>query len=378
MNTLRNQFMLDPKVAFLNHGSFGACPTPVFEQYQYWQRELERQPVAFFQRRADALLDEARAAIGVYLNTSPDELIFVPNATIGINTVARSLHLKAGDEILSTDHEYGAIDYTWTFICEKTGAKYIRHPIPLPVTTHADFVELFWSAVTPQTRVIFISHITSPTALIFPVAEICRRARQAGILTVIDGAHVPGQIPLDIEAVGPDFYSGNFHKWLCTPKGSGFLFARREHHAILDPLVISWGWTEDASFVKQNTWQGTRELAAFISVPAAIKFQHEHDWGTVRQRCHQLASAARAQISEMSGREPLSPDSTEWFAQMVTAPLPPCDPETLKRRLYDEYCVEVPIVVWKDKPYIRVSFQGYNTAEDLERLLTGLRAILQI
>lgn len=377
MNTLRSQFLLDPDVTFLNHGSFGACPIPVFEQYQYWQRELERQPVAFFQRRADALLDEARVAIGNYLNASPDDLVFVPNATIGINTVARSLDLKAGDEILTTNHEYGAMDYTWAFICGKNGAKYIRHPIPLPVSSHTEFVDSLWSAVTPRTKVIFMSHITSPTALIFPVGEICRRARQAGILTVVDGAHVPGQLSLDLTALDVDFYSGNFHKWLCAPKGAAFLYARREHHATVNPLVISWGWTDGASFVKQNTWQGTRDLAAFISVPAAIQFQHDHNWDTVRLQCHELASAARSRIAELSGREPISPDSTEWFAQMVTIPLPPCDTEALKERLYVEHRVEVPMMVWNDKPYIRVSFQGYNTIDDLERLVAGLRAILE-
>ncbi len=378
MNTLRSQFLLDPDVAFLNHGSFGACPIPVFEQYQHWQRELERQPVAFFQRRADALLDEARAAIGTYLNADAEDLVFVPNATIGINTVARSLDLNPGDEILTSDHEYGAIDYTWTFVCNKTGAKYVQQPIPVPVTTHADFVETLWSAVTPRTKVILLSHITSPTALIFPIVEICRRAREAGILTVIDGAHVPGQLPLDLTALGADFYSGNFHKWLCAPKGAAFLYARREHHPSLDPLVISWGWTEGASFVKQNTWQGTRELAAFLSVPAAIQFQHDHNWDNVRRQCHELARMARTRILDLSGQTPISPDSTEWFAQMVTIPLPPCDTTMLKQRLYDEHCVEVPLVVWNEKPYIRVSFQGYNTMDDLERLVAGLRAILEI
>src|SRR6185369_9930626 len=177
MSALKALFLLDPEVIYLNHGSFGACPIPVFETYQNWQRELERQPVEFLGRRADTLLDSARASIGTYLNADPDDLIFVPNATIGINTVVRSLTLEPGDEILATDHEYGAIDYTWQFICGKTGAKYIRHPIPLPVTTPEAFVESLWSQVNPRTKVISISHITSPTALIFPVAEICRRAR---------------------------------------------------------------------------------------------------------------------------------------------------------------------------------------------------------
>lgn len=377
MNALREFFLLDPDVVFLNHGSFGACPIPVFETYQRWQRDLERQPVEFLGRRVDDLLDAARARLSAYVNCDVDELVFVPNATMGINTIARSLKLQPGDEILGTDHEYGAIDYTWDFVCQSTGARSIHQPMPLPMTTPEAFVERFWSAVTPRTKVISISHITSPTALIFPVQEICRRAREAGILTIIDGAHVPGQLKLDLKALGADFYSGNCHKWLCSPKGSAFLFARREHHHMIDPLVISWGWVKDATFVQRNQWQGTRDVSAFLSVPAAIDFQQEHDWDTVRRECHTLASEARARISEWSGLEPISPDSTDWFAQMVAVPLPPCDTTVVKQRLYDEFRVEVPLTQWSGNPGIRVSFQGYNTADDLNHLLTALAAIVK-
>jgi isopenicillin-N epimerase len=377
MNALRQHFLLDPAVVFLNHGSFGACPIPVFEAYQQWQRELECQPVDFLGRRADDLLDDARSKLAAYINCDVDEIIFVPNATVGINTIARSLDLQPGDEILATNQEYGAIDRTWTFVCGKTGAHYIHQSIPLPVTTSEAFVETFWSAVTPRTRVIAICHITSPTALIYPVAEICRRAREAGILTVIDGAHTPGQIPIDLKALDADFYSGNYHKWLCAPKGSGFLFAKREHHPMIDPLIISSGWVEGASFVEQNQWQGTRDIAAFLSVPAAIEFQAAHDWDTVRQECHQLASEARARLSEWSGLEPISPDSPDWFAQMITLPLPPCDTAVVKQRLYDEFHVEVPLTQWEDKAGIRISFQGYNTMDDLNQLLNGLKTIIK-
>ncbi len=376
MNALREYFLLDPNVVFLNHGSFGACPIPVFETYQRWQRELERQPVEFLGRRADELLDEARAKLAAYVNCDVGELVFVPNATIGINTIARSIKFEPDDEILGTDQEYGAIDHTWEFVCQKTGARYLHQPIPLPVTTPEAFVERFWSAVTPRTKVISISHITSPTALIYPIEEICRRARAAGILTVIDGAHVPGHLKIDLKALGADFYTGNCHKWLCSPKGSAFLFARAEHHPMIDPLIISWGWIEGESFVKRNQWQGTRDIAAFLSVPAAIEFQQQHDWDTVRRDCHILASEARARISEWSGVAPISPDSTDWFAQMVTVPLPPCDTEVVKHRLYDEFHIEVPMTRANGEPAIRVSFQGYNTADDLAKLLTALQTII--
>ncbi len=210
---LRELFLLDPEVVFLNHGSFGACPRPVFEVYQAWQRELEWQPVEFLQRRANTLLDEARTRLAAYVNATPDDLVFVPNATIGLNIVARSLPLQPGDEILATDHEYGALDLTWAHVCRKTGARYVRHQIPVPLTgTPEELADAFWAAVTPRTRVVFLSHLTSPTALIFPVAEICRRAREAGIVSIVDGAHVPGHLPLDLTAVGADAYSGNCHK----------------------------------------------------------------------------------------------------------------------------------------------------------------------
>lgn len=377
MNHLQQQFLLDPNVTFLNHGSFGACPIPVFETYQNWQRELERQPVEFLGRRHDALIADARAKVGAYLNADPDDLVFVSNSTMGINTVARSLRLQPGDEILATDHEYGAIDYTWNFVCARTGATYIRHPMPLPVTSHEAFIESLWSAVTPRTKVISISHITSPTALIFPVAEICRRAREAGILTMIDGAHVPGQIPLDLTAIGADFYAGNFHKWLCAPKGSAFLYARREHHAIIEPLVISWGWLPDSSFATRNGWQGTRDIAAFLSVPAAIEFQAAHDWDTVRAECHQLAREARARFAELFDLTPICPDSPEWFGQMITLPVPPCDALAVKTRLYDQYCIEIPQIVWNGQPHVRASFQAYNSAHDLERLLEAVSEIFE-
>ena len=373
---LRAHFLLDPDVFFLNHGSFGACPRPVFEAYQRWQLELERQPVEFLGRRHDLLLDEAREQIGRYLNADADCLAFVPNTTVGINAVARSLALSPGDEILATDHEYGAIDYTWDYICGQTGARYVHQPMPVPMTTAEAFVDAFWSGVNERTRVISISHVTSPTALIFPIAPILARARAAGIITVVDGAHAPGQIPVDLAALDADFYSGNFHKWLCAPKGAGFLYAARPFHKQLVPPTISWGWSSEASFVSKMQYQGTRDIAAFLAVSAAITFQETHRWSDVRERCHALASEARARIGTLTGLTPIQPDSADWYGQMVTLPLPACDTDSLKRRLYDEYRVEAPMVVWNERPYIRVSFQGYNSGTDLDQLEMALAALL--
>lgn len=373
---LKPLFLLNPEVAFFNHGSFGACPQSVFEEYQRWQRELEWQPVEFLGRRHDSLMDHARARLADYMGTSAENLIFVVNATQGINIVARSLPLSPGDEILTTNHEYGAIDKTWQFICQKTGARLVKHQIPLPVTTPEAFVDAFWANVTPRTRIISISHITSPTALIFPVAEICRRARQAGILTVVDGAHAPGQIPLNLDVIGADFYAGNCHKWMCAPKGAGFLVARPEHHATIDPLVISHGWVPDSTFVSRNQWQGTRDIAAFLTVPAAIDFLQQHHWDAVRQRCHALAVDLHQRISVLTGLAPIAADVDTWFGQMFAVPMPKNRLHDITNRLYDDYQIVTAAGVIEGADFLRISVQGYNTAEDGERLLNALADLL--
>jgi isopenicillin-N epimerase len=208
---LRESFLLDPGIVYLNHGSFGACPRPVFEAYQEWQGMLERQPVKFMQRR-EPLLREAREALGAYLHADADDLVYVTNVTLGLNAVARSLPLAPGDEVLTTDHEYGSMNRMWEWVCEKRGARYVRRPVPLPIRSAEEVIDAVWSGVTAHTRVLYLSHITSPTALILPVEPLVRRAREAGILTVVDGAHAPGQVPVDLEALGADFYGGNCHK----------------------------------------------------------------------------------------------------------------------------------------------------------------------
>jgi isopenicillin-N epimerase len=393
---LRSLFLLDEGITYLNHGSFGACPRPVFEAYQRWQRELERQPVLFLGRRAAELLAESRERLGATVGADAGDLVYFPNPTTAVNMVARSLaspdigFLRPGDEILTTDHEYGAMDRTWQFICRRTGARYVQQPVPLPVTTQGEFVDRFWAGVNELTRVITISHITSPTALIFPVAEICRRAREAGLLTIVDGAHAPGQIDLNLGEIGADFYTGACHKWLCAPKGSAFLYARREVQGWLEPLIVSWGWNRDiqtlevpetsrvsnSRFVEEQEWQGTREIAAYLAVPAAIDFQAEHDWPRVRAECHELLREARQRMEELTGLPPICPDSPEWYAQMATFPLPACDGAALQRRLYDEHRIEVPIIDWGGRQFVRISIQAYNTPEDVGALLAALASLV--
>jgi isopenicillin-N epimerase len=382
-NPYKALFLLDPSIHFLNHGSFGACPIPVFEAYQEWQRRLERQPVLFLGRQAIELNFQARQALAAYLHAPPEALVYVPNVTHGVNIVARSLALGPGDEILTTDHEYGACDTTWEFITKKTGATYVHQAIPLPVQSSQEMAEAFWQGVTPRTRLITLSHISSPTALHLPVEEICARARQAGILTLVDGAHAPGQISVNLPATGADFYTGNCHKWMLSPKGAGFLYARAEVQNLLEPLVVSWGSqatpqiTAGSQFLDNFGWTGTQDPAATLSVPAAIQFMQEHNWQQVRQSCQALLSQAIHTICELVGMEPLYPLDSDLYHQMGIAPLPPqTDVLTLQKRLYEEYRVEVPLIDWHGQKFVRISVQGYNHAQDLAALTGGLKALL--
>ncbi|HUF37858.1 MAG TPA: aminotransferase class V-fold PLP-dependent enzyme [Anaerolineales bacterium] len=376
---LKPEFLLDPGVFYLNHGSFGACPRPVFERYQAYQRELELQPVDFISNRLFPLLSKARQVLAGYLGTVRENVVFVPNATFGVNVIARSLDLAAGDEILATDHEYGACDNAWSYLCRKSGARYIRRPVDLPVRTRAAFVDDFWAGVTEVTRVIYLSHITSPTAVILPVEEICRRARAAGILTVIDGAHAPGQIPLALDDLGADFYTGNCHKWMLSPKGAGFLYAHPRVQERVQPLVVSWGWSRqpgiafESDFIDNQQWLGTDDLSAYLAVPTAIEFMADHDWPAVRAACHELLGEALAAVERLSGCEPVYTDDT-FYAQMATTALPQLtDPQAFKRKMVETYQVEIPVTAWRDRHFLRISIQGYNTGEDVGRLIDALR-----
>ena len=382
MTTLKEFFLLDPDVVFLNHGSYGATPKPVFEEYQNWQRRLERQPVLFLGRELPALMRESRAALGNYLNADVDDLVYIPNATHGVNIAARSLELKPQDEVLTTDHEYGACDYTWQFNCSKSGASYIHQPIPLPVHSEDEIVNQFWRGVTPRTKVIYLSHITSPTALRLPVEKICGRAREAGILTVIDAAHAPGQIRFDLRALGADIVFGNCHKWMLSPKGAAFLYVRRAVQDLIDPLVVSWGThpTSDIAtgsrFIDLLQWTGTKDPTAALAVPAAIRFMQDHAWEEVRLRCHLLLRDAIERISEQTGLAPLYPLDSDFYSQMGIAPLPPSDLVALKARLYEEYKIEVPLIEWQDRHFVRISIQCYNTPQDVDTLIGALSVLL--
>ena len=379
---MRELFLLDPDTVFLNHGSFGACPREVFDAQQRWLLEMERNPVEFLGRRSGALLAQARQRLAAELGTDAADLVFIPNATTGVNVVARSLALQPGDEVLATDHEYGACDATWQRECARMGAAYRRVEIPLPLDREG-FARRVMAAVTPRTRALFLSHLTSTTALIFPLDELCARARERGLLTVIDGAHAPGHIPLALDALGADFYTGNCHKWLCAPKGSAFLHVRREHQEALHATVTSWGYvagtgghsgfdayTGRTVFERRLQWQGTRDIAGWLAVPAALDFLARHDWLRVRAQCHDTAVALMHRVARRCGLPPIGQDDD--FGQMVPLPVPHQDAEALRRRLFDEHRIEVPVTQHAGRTFVRVSVQGYNTPEDLRVLEQAL------
>lgn len=382
MTPLKEYFLLDPSIVFLNHGSYGATPKHVFEAYQNWQQRLERQPVLFLGRELPELMRASRAALGEYLKADADDLVYIPNATHGVNIVARSLKLGPDDEVLTSDHEYGACDYAWEFNCEKAGARYLHQPISLPVHAEEEVVEQFWQGVTSRTRVIYLSHITSSTALRLPVDEISRRARQQGILTVIDAAHAPGQIPVDLQVLGADVVFGNCHKWMLAPKGAAFLYVRRDVQDLIDPLVVSWGShpTPDIAtgsrFIDILQWTGTKDPTAALAVPAAIQFMKDHDWDHVRRECHLLLRQAIERICDLTEMPPLYPLDSDFYSQMGIAPLPVSDLAVLKSRLYDEYKIEVPLVQWQDRQFVRISIQGYNSQSDIDALFEALKALL--
>lgn len=382
MSSLKECFLLDPKITFLNHGSFGATPKPVFEAYQNWQMRLERQPVLFLGRELDGLLRESRQVLGNYLNASPEDIVYIPNATHGVNIVARCLDLKSGDEILTTDHEYGACDYTWDFICNKTGARYIHQSIPLPVYMEEEIVEQFWQGVTSRTKAIYLSHITSSTALRLPVETICGWAHEAGILSIVDAAHSPGQIAVDLQALGADIVFGNCHKWMLAPKGSAFLYVRPELQDLINPLVVSWGYnptpeaTTGSRFIDILQWTGTKDPTAALAVPNAIQFMNDHQWDKVRAECHALLRQAIEKICDLTRLSSLYPLDSDFYSQMGIAPLPRSDLVSLKHRLYDEYRIEVPFTEWRDRQFIRISIQAYNAQDDVDALVNALKILL--
>jgi isopenicillin-N epimerase len=387
----KKDFLLDPNVIFLNHGSFGATPRVLHRVYQEWQERLERQPVLFF-REAPALLHDARSSLASYVGCDTNELVFVVNSTYGVNVGVHALHLEPGDEVLTTDHEYGACEHAWKFYHEDRGVRMVRQHIPLPVPSKAELEEIIWAGVTERTKVLFLSHITSPTGIVLPVEGLIRRARERGILTFIDGSHVPGHLDLDLHALGADIYTANCHKWMCTPKGSAFLYVRKELEQIMDPLVVSWGWNGypwkgakiDPRFATgsyltdTHEFLGTRDLAAFLTVPAALAWMKEQNWPEVQRRAMELRAYGVRALCTIPNVHPLFTQEADDVLQMGMVLLPDVDTDALKERLYDEHSIEVVVHRWLDRPILRFSVHAHTEQHDIDALVRALGTELEI
>jgi isopenicillin-N epimerase len=373
---------LRPGVTYLNHGSFGPPPRPVQQARLRWQQELDRQPMDFFMRQYEPAWFAARRRLAALVGADEHDLVFVENATAAMNVVAASLKLDQGDQVLLTDHEYGAVHRIWQRAVSRTAGAEVRiAELPSRIETAEQVVDAIFAAAGPQTRLLVVSHITSPTAITLPVEAIAGQARQRGIPVCVDGPHAPAQVPLDLAGWGCDFYCASLHKWLSAPFGSGFLFVRPEHQSQIAPPQLSWGRLlphRPESWSDEFIWSGTRDPSPVLAVPAAIDFLQQVGEPTFREHGYELATYARHRLAEWTGLTPITPDDRQWFTCMAHAPLPPGDATRLQQELWHRYAIEVPIVSWKDRRWIRVSCHLYNRCEDIDRLFQALTALVDV
>ena len=402
---LIKHWSLDPDVTFLNHGSFGACPIAVLEAQTEYRARLEREPVRFFVEELEPLLDGARAAIGAFLDAPPETIAFVTNATVGVNGVLRSLEptLEPGDELLTTSQAYNACANALRYTAERTGARVVVAELPIPLASPDEALERITAAATERTKLALIDHVTSPTAGVLPLERIVRALDERSIDTLVDGAHAPAMLELSLDTLQPAYYTGNFHKWCCAPKGAGFLYVRPDRQNAIHPAIISHGLnsprTDRSRYLIEFDWTGTGDPTPFLCVPHAI----EHvaslvpgGWPEIRRRNTALARRARRLLIDRLGLEPTVPES--MVAHIASVVLPPADPgaataspprtplyaDPLQHRLLEEFRIQVPIIPWPpstDGPQqrlTRVSAQLYNDTADYERYAEALAALLDL
>lgn len=404
---------LDPAVSFLNHGSFGSCPLAVLEFQREVRARMERQPVTFFVRDLEGLLDEARAKLAAFVGSAAEDLVFVPNATSGVNAVLRSLEFQPGDELLVTDHEYNACRNALDYVAQRAGARVVVVKVPFPVAATssrrptlpvgeewrleaagtADILGPILAAVTPRTKLALLDHVTSQTGLVLPIEALVRELNARGVDTLVDGAHAPGMVPLNLQELGAAYYTGNCHKWLCAPKGAALLHVRRDRQEGIRPLVISHGGnsprTDRSRFLVEFGWMGTSDPSAALSVPRAIEFigaLRPGGWPEVMRSNRELALAARRVLCDALGTPLPCPD--ELIGSLASVPIPDATDRTpsknplyldaLQDRLLSEFGIEVPIVPWPAPPQrlLRISAQLYNSLPQYERLAAALKRLL--
>lgn len=387
----RQYWHLDSSVTFLNHGAFGACPIPVLEAQQRWRQQLESQPLRFFMREGSALLDGARAKLAAFVNADPEDLAFIPNATTGVNAVLRSLAFAPGDELLTINHGYNACRNALQFVAERHQAKVVVAEIPFPLTSPEEVVTAVMQCVSPRTKLALLDRVTSPTALVLPIAELVRQLSERGIETLIDGAHALGMLPLNLQTLGATYYAGNCHKWLCAPKGSGFLYVRRDRQPQIRPLTISHGATvqrtDRSRFHLEFDWVGTDDPTPYLCIPQAIEFMGSllpGGWTQLMAQNHQMAIAVRQLLCETLEVSPPCPDGMLGSMAAVSLPDLPrshntsgIDIDPLQDTLFHRFNIEVPVTVLppNSQRFLRISAQIYNTIEDYKFLISALEEL---
>ena len=381
-------WLLDPAVVFLNHGSFGACPREVLESQGRYRKRMEAEPVRFLTRELDALLDASRERLARLLHTGSDNLAFVHNATTGVNAVAGSIQLQPGDELLTTSHDYNACRNALEAAARRVGARVVAAQVPFPLRGDEEVVNAVLSRVSPRTRLAMIDHVTSPTAVVSPIARIIRALEERGIDTLVDGAHSPGMLPLDLDALRPAYYTGNCHKWLCAPKGSGFLYVRPDRQERIQPTTISHGYNTPrpgrVAFHDRFDWVGTIDPTAWICVGDAIQWCDTLVPGghqELMRRNHMLAVQGREILCEALAVPPPCPET--MMGSMATIPLPPAPlpvdkTDPLQARLLDEFRIEVPILRWGEpaRRWVRISAHAYNAVGQYRYLATALKSLM--
>lgn len=387
---MKEHWLLDPTVTFLNHGSFGAAPKAVLAKQNELRTQLEREPVRFMVRELEPLLDDARAALAQFVGADPAAIAFVPNATAGVNAVLRSLDLDRHDELLVTTHEYNASRNALEYVAGLAGARVVAVDVPFPIRSSDEIVERVLAAVTDRTRLLLIDHVTSQTGLIFPIGKVIAELNRRGIDTLVDGAHAPGMFPLNLGALGAAYYTGNLHKWVCAPKGAAFLYVRENRRIGIRPVVISHGAnatrTDRSRFHLEFDWPGTFDPTAILSVPTALQFMAslgDGGWPEVMRRNHELALRARDLLCDRLGIAHPAPD--DMLGSMAAVPLAEGKPyvptlygDPLQDALFYEHNIEVPIHPWPHQPkrVLRVSAQLYNEIEEYEKLADALEVLL--
>ena len=381
----KDWFVLDPKPVYLTHGTFGACLKVAFDNKIKWQKKIESDPFNFLNNHAFNDLEYSRKFLGAYLNCHYDDLVYFPNPSTALNTVIKSLKLTENDEVLTSNHEYGSLDRTWRYYSYSKGYTYKPVNIQIPYDDKNLFIKSFLNSITNKTKVIYLSHITSSTGLIFPVKEICEIARNNNIISIIDGAHAPGQIDVDILDINPDIYVGACHKWMCSPKGVSFLYANKTIQESIDPLVISWGWDSDtpgkSKFIDYHQYQGTNDVSAYLTIPKIIDFFKINKWRNIQNKCHELVINFLKEYNHTI--DPCS-NNEKHLAQMLSFKINKNSPlvnkvcnfphEIIKaqNQIFDYNQIRIPIIVWNQEVFMRISIQAYNKPEDIQKLIDML------